>query len=326
MRSLLVPNRYLELIAPHGASCQRLFVSCGLPASILTSKDPIPFDAFMKFANAVMHSLEDESCGLLPSAVKPGSFSLLCQSCTDCRTLGHFLKRRIRSLSMLNEDIKISMTKERDQAQYKVEPFSTTAPLTMHAVVIIMALAYKMGSWGIRERLPIESVSLTGPRDEFSEDYENIFGVPIQHNQEVNMLSFPERFLERPILQDALSMKEFLKAPAFNLVSEYAIEKSLASEVKALIQNLQPEDYPSFNELADKFNLSPATLRRRLGSEQVTYQSIKDLRRRDIALSILTREKSVKAAAFGAGFSDTPSFFRAFRRWTGSTPIEYITE
>jgi AraC-like DNA-binding protein len=70
---------------------------------------------------------------------------------------------------------------------------------------------------------------------------------------------------------------------------------------------------------------APTTLKRRLIAEGSTYQSIKNAVRRDSAIYHLAEgEMSIDDIALAAGFADPPSFFRAFKRWTGTSPRAYM--
>lgn len=304
----------------------RILSACGLSASILeTATAPVPFKSFISLANAVMLAMHDESCGLLPKPLKPGSFALLCQSCIDCKTLGHFLRRRIKFLDLISDDIVVNLNIEDDIARYTVAARDANKPLSQHIIIIILVLAYKIGSWSIRERLPLASVSVASPEGKRAKDYDNLVDHAIRYDQPKNQLSFPAHYLDRPILQDAESMTAFLKAPAYYLMSEYGIRQSLAYEIKKLLQAKTAQEFPDVDTIASHFNCSVATLRRRLQDEATNYQKIKDEVRLSFSLAVLMREGNVKAAAYAAGFSEPTSFFRAFKRWTGTTPKAYIS-
>nr|WP_277602487.1 AraC family transcriptional regulator [Parahaliea mediterranea] len=309
-----------------GHSREQLMASCDLSYSLLeTETAPIPLTSFIALANSVMIAMDDESCGMLPKPVKPGTFALLCQSCIDCQTLGHFLRRRIKVLSLVSDGLKLNLHRQDETVYYEIESTDSGNPLSQHIVIVILAIAYKMGSWSIRERIPLTSVSVCGARSSQARGYDNLFDLPIDYGSNRNQLCFPAHYFDRPILQDADSMKELLKAPALYLMSEFGVQKSLAYEIRKYIECCSPENFPDLDSLATEFSLSVATLRRRLQNEDTTYQEIKNEVRRDRAVTVLVREGSVKAAAYAAGFTEPTSFFRAFKRWTGTTPKAYIS-
>jgi AraC-like DNA-binding protein len=76
--------------------------------------------------------------------------------------------------------------------------------------------------------------------------------------------------------------------------------------------------------VARKLAMSVPTLRRRLEAEGLTYSAIVDKSREQLARRwLLEKDRSIADVVFLLGFSDVPSFHKAFRRWTGTTPAEF---
>ena len=76
--------------------------------------------------------------------------------------------------------------------------------------------------------------------------------------------------------------------------------------------------------VAQALNLSTRTLVRRLQEEGTTFLQIKDQIRRDTALRLLMESpQPVEDIAALIGFESLTAFHRAFKTWTGSTPLAY---
>ena len=74
--------------------------------------------------------------------------------------------------------------------------------------------------------------------------------------------------------------------------------------------------------IASQLGLSRQSLFRRLRAEGVTFEQVLDGLRHTLALRYLNGEGlSVKETAFRLGFSEPASFSRAFKRWTGTSPL-----
>ena len=100
---------------------------------------------------------------------------------------------------------------------------------------------------------------------------------------------------------------------------------SYVSQIRGMIKGQVHDQFPEFEAVADSLHLTPITLRRRLRAEGSTYQQIKDDIRRDSAIYNLSRGKmSIEEVAESGGFTESTSFYRAFKRWTGVTPRDYI--
>jgi AraC-like DNA-binding protein len=70
--------------------------------------------------------------------------------------------------------------------------------------------------------------------------------------------------------------------------------------------------------------MSERTLQRRLGECGTTFQALLDDVRRELALAQLERGAgTLTDLAFTLGYADLSAFSRAFRRWTGESPVEY---
>lgn len=73
--------------------------------------------------------------------------------------------------------------------------------------------------------------------------------------------------------------------------------------------------------MAAELHLSERTLQRRLAEHKLNFTELLDAVRRESALQYLREKRvSVDEVAFLLGFATPNSFFRAFKRWTGTTP------
>jgi AraC-like DNA-binding protein len=79
--------------------------------------------------------------------------------------------------------------------------------------------------------------------------------------------------------------------------------------------------------LAAKLSISTRTLRRHIAKEGFSLSELRDEARKRHALQLLTEtDRPVKQISERVGFSEVSPFYRAFRRWTGHTPIRYRFE
>ena len=79
--------------------------------------------------------------------------------------------------------------------------------------------------------------------------------------------------------------------------------------------------------IANRLNMSPRTLQRRLEENGIAYAELLDEVRAELAKNKLQNsELSLAEIGFLLGFSEQSSFNRAFKRWTGKTPREYQRE
>ena len=84
------------------------------------------------------------------------------------------------------------------------------------------------------------------------------------------------------------------------------------------------EALPGLTRLAEIFGLTTATLRRRLAGEGWTLLKLREGCKQDVAIELMAGSRlSIKEIAARVQFSDSATFRRAFRKWTGQSPSEY---
>jgi AraC-like DNA-binding protein len=74
--------------------------------------------------------------------------------------------------------------------------------------------------------------------------------------------------------------------------------------------------------IARRFGLSTRTFQRRLDEHRLVFKDLVEGVRRDLSLRYVTDGRTpLTDVAFLVGYSELSAFGRAFRRWTGSTPL-----
>lgn len=100
------------------------------------------------------------------------------------------------------------------------------------------------------------------------------------------------------------------------------VDAGIPTRVRAAL--MSADGMPSLVELAKDLRMSPRTLKRRLAEHDTTYSTLRDDVRRQRALLLLdNRGLAIGDVAAKLGYSELPNFTRAFRKWTGMTPLAY---
>ena len=87
----------------------------------------------------------------------------------------------------------------------------------------------------------------------------------------------------------------------------------------------RPGRIPDLEEAAKELGMSGRTLRRRLQQESTRFQVVREDVQKALALDYLQRSNlSVDEIASLLGYSETPNFYRAFNRWTGRAPGDFL--
>jgi AraC-like DNA-binding protein len=95
----------------------------------------------------------------------------------------------------------------------------------------------------------------------------------------------------------------------------------VAAEVEELIARDPTLLALGVEDMADRLNLHPRTLQRRLKDENDSYLGVQARMRHRLACEWLKRgEVSIDDISVRLGFSDRRAFTAAFKRWEGCTP------
>ena len=95
-------------------------------------------------------------------------------------------------------------------------------------------------------------------------------------------------------------------------------------QVQQVITTLLSSGQCKIDAVAQELGVSSRTLTRRLTEDGLTYKGLLDDVRRKLALQYLKdRRISPKQVAYLLGYSEVSAFYHAFRRWTGSSPLQH---
>lgn len=98
--------------------------------------------------------------------------------------------------------------------------------------------------------------------------------------------------------------------------------QSTAARVRQALVDGLPGGQVTADQVSRALAMSKRSLQRRLSEEGANFKHLLEDTRRAMALNYLQNsEMSVQEIAFLLGFRDPSSFFRAFRAWTGQTPM-----
>jgi AraC-like DNA-binding protein len=171
-------------------------------------------------------------------------------------------------------------------------------------------------------RLPL-NVQLPYPRPATMAAYRTVLGNSIEFDAPRAAIVFAVADMDLPVVARDETLCSYLDDHA-NLILAELGSRSFAERVQRVLWDELSEGQPTLKTVAGALGTSTRTLQRRLGDEGVTFAELLDTFRRRMAHELLQRhDLAVYEVAFLLGYSEPSTFFRAFRRWTGTSPLQY---
>jgi AraC-like DNA-binding protein len=185
-------------------------------------------------------------------------------------------------------------------------------------------IVHGVACWLAGRRIPILAIELRCPQPDFCDDYQVMFSDNLRFDRPRTRMIFSADCLDLPIKRSPEELKRFLAHAPANILVKYRDPDSLATRIKTDLRQMPADTWPETEGLAASLCISASTLRRRLAEEGQTYQGLKDSVRKELAIVWLAdAEISFSEIATRLGFADASSFYKAFRKWSGSNPGHY---
>ena len=97
----------------------------------------------------------------------------------------------------------------------------------------------------------------------------------------------------------------------------------MSARVRSALLEMLPSGQSTADAVCAHLNVSKRSLHRHLRSEGCSFQGVLDATRSELSLHYLSKDDiSVEEISYLLAFRDPNSFYRAFRGWTGMTPME----
>lgn len=266
---------------------------------------------------ALMNDAKDECLGLFSRPFKPGSFALTAREGLAAPDLRRAIKRMSAALNLLQDDIFFSLQVDGDEAGLHMQTIEADTPTPVFAQETMVRVLWRLAAWLLNAPLPIKHFDFAYPEPTPHEGYDLVFPAPRRYSQAAFGFWFKARELETPVSRDEPALRVFLTDAYTQVISPPRNFGAVAQKVRNHLMRSYPH-WPPLEEVAKDLHTSVSSLQRHLAAEHTSFQWLKDDLRRDLAISRLSSSRvSLVQLASELGFSDSPTFQRAFKRWTG---------
>ncbi|MCH9681332.1 MAG: AraC family transcriptional regulator [Deltaproteobacteria bacterium] len=308
-----------SLIAGVGVDPADVLRKACLPDDLLKRDNAkVSGEAMFRFCAAFDESIADPrfwvqlTDAMSPELFTPPVFASLCSPdmATAARRLSFFKPLICPLILEVEEGPELRMT-------YRWKTLAVPPPSCMHAMEAMFAV--KMARLGTREPIvPLSVVMPTPPAD--SSALDEYLGVPVQRG-EVLRVTFSERDANARFLTSSGAMWQIFEPRLRQRLADLEGDATYQERTRAILLEGLPSGEFAVDVVARRLAVSPRTLQRRLREEGTSFKDVVGETRESLARHYLRRsELGFAEIAYLLGFEEPNSFFRAFHRWTGTTP------
>jgi AraC-like DNA-binding protein len=319
-----VVARLLELAVAAGMDRGTLLAITGLAEADLADGDArIPYSIVVALWEAAGAHTGDPDLGLHWSAgLQTRDWGLVGYAMSFSDTLGAALGRLERYCRILTDSAEFSLERLGDQ---HVAATDTAVTLGCRP-----SIDYRLGAVLRFSRMitrvdviPVEA-RFTYPQPASILVHRELFRCPLSFGQTQSRVVLHARDLELPIPRGDETLAGYLSEHTEAVRRSLITGTSVRERVRTAVWGSLSEGKPTLRQVAKALEMSHRSLQRHLANEGTSLnREVDDIRKRVALAALKDRRHSVEEVAFFLGYAEPSTFFRSFRRWTGTTPHRY---
>lgn len=314
-----------QLLRRYGADGDALLTELGIECQ---PDQRIPVEKTALAWRRAAEAIGEPAIGLLAAeATQPASWGELGLAVMCSESLGHAIALLLKYPAFISDSVHISTCIQGDDYVLEVIPATPELP-GIESLEFGMATGFQLLRAIFPGQLALRALTLTRkdttdltPYQRFYSCDKVDFGSPIARQvyalQDIHQpLPFANETLVRH--HEALLQQQLER-------SQPQTTDVIRQTLNAIRLQMATGELDQ-SAIARQLNMSPRNLQRKLKARQLRFTDLVDQVRRDHALNLLRDgQRSLTEVAHLLGFSDHSNFTRAFKRWFGKPPTQFLS-
>lgn len=317
---------YVELGVAHGLSREALMRAAGLDERLRENPDArVPMATYMILWRELLVGLPHVAVPVeavraldLPAMGAIGQILLRADDIAHVALLGE------RFSQLADTAVKLHWLSRGELVGYSISHRPEVVALRF-PIEVMIGSGYRLMCHAAGEPVPLHEVTFAHPAGYPVEAYQTLFHAPVRFGAGESALWFDRATLHRPLARRDPLARRYLEAHGAQLLAAHSVpEPSPVVQIREAILIELATSGAELARVARRVAMSTRTVQRRLEEHGTSYQSLVDDVRATMARALLVdRARSIIDVAFELGYADLKGFYRAFRRWTGTTPADW---
>ena len=322
----MVPQTFLKVLAEH---LQRQGVE---PTSVMPAEalrwglqhlGRYPAEAYCQLLLRAAERLNDPLLGLhLGQSIQPAHLGALGYVLLACENLGAALLRIQRYHRLLHDINPIQHHVEGDSMvlQWGVARGKPGALFDETGITAIVQFARSLCG----RRLPVRGVDFVNPPPRQTQPFVDHFGCPVRWGQPVTRLVIPLQSLQTPLHQPDPVLLGLMEEQVEAALAHLPDSGDLIELTRRVVRQLARHGVPELEQVAAELRLSPRVFYRRLAERGQQFRQLRDQALRELAeLHLADARLTLADVSELLGYTEQSAFSRAFKRWSGQSPMSW---
>jgi transcriptional regulator, araC family len=318
---ITMPKQFQDFLRSIGLSIENILEQTGIPNILWKEEIQFSTEEYYLFLKKIDEVITDEQISAISNIDNLNVFIPSFFAALSSKNGLEGLKRLAKYKKLIGPVfLEIKEFEEIVQVQYFFEQREKQLPrfAVLNEQLLLMNLLSKGIGKGI---IPI---SVTSPF-EYGEFLSKEMNITVNKGVQ-NEIIFSMKDLKKPFLTANNIMVEYLEPQLKQKLAEIEnqISETFTERVQKKLFQLIPSGQFSLENVAEEFGISGRTLQRNLSVENTSFnQMVKDIQKMMTFNYLEAKELSIDEIAYLVGYSETSSFYRAFKKWTGKTVSQY---
>ena len=319
-----MPKQFQDFLKSIGMSMENILKKAGIPNILWKEEIQFSTEEYYLFLKEIDEVITDEQILAISNVDNLNMFIPSFFAALSSKNGLEGLKRLAKYKKLIGPVfLEIKEFEEIVQVQYFFEQKEKELPrfAILNEQLLLMNLLNKGIGKGI---MPI---SVTSPF-EYGKFLSKEMNITVNKGVQ-NEIIFSMKDLKKPFLTANNIMVEYLEPQLKQKLSEIEnqISKTFTARVQKKLFQLIPGGQFSLENIAEEFGISTRTVQRNLAVENIKFNQVVKNVQKIMTLNYLeSKELSIDEIAYLVGYTETSSFYRAFKGWTGKTVLQYRKE
>tara|TARA_R110002110_G_scaffold66978_1_gene182977 strand:+ start:64391 stop:65416 length:1026 start_codon:yes stop_codon:yes gene_type:complete len=284
----------------------------------------IPQSSFAALMVRCVEETGDEAFGLLAAEqLRPQVLHGLGLGWLASDTVYEGLARLVRFGKLLSSALELELEPD---GQFIHLCMSRSAELDRYSDVgkdYAVGIVVRMCRLTLGEFLAPVSIEINRPQPRHPDRWEYMLASRVSFDTGITRVTWSRSDILQPLITGDPALARANDEQAQTYLNSFQRASVSRSVVDKIVERL-PDGPPSQQQVADALNVSNRTLQRKLQEEGTSFMDLLQDTRLELARQYLAQPNySVVETAYLLGFSESSTFSRAFKRWTGMAPADF---